>query len=138
MHLASAANASVTSLACVDAAARRFNHNPTLLRALIEIESSGTCPKRHPKNDDGTYDIGCMGINSRWLPQLHRKFSLTEQDLTDPCTNIHIGAWVLAKNIRTFGDHWRAVGAYNAKSETKRIKYAWKVFEKLAWLQRQS
>lgn len=100
------------------------------------MESSGKCPKRHPANKDGSYDIGCMGINSSWLPRLEKKFGITEQDLYDPCTNVNVGAWVLAKNKRTFGDHWRAIGAYNAISEPKRIDYAWKVNAKLAQLQR--
>ena len=68
-----------------------------------------------------------MGINSRWLPILKGRFGFVEKDLYDNCININVGAWVLAKNIKAFGDDWRAVGAYNAKSETKRIHYAWKV-----------
>lgn len=123
------------SAACIDVAAARFKHNPKILRALIAVESGGKCPKKHPINSNGSYDIGCMGINSSWLPILQAKFNLTEQDLYDPCTNINIGAWVLAKNVRSYGDHWRAVGAYNANSETKRVKYAWKVNAKLAQLQ---
>lgn len=120
---------------CVNSAAARFKHDPMLLRALIEVESSGKCPNKHPKNANDSYDIGCMGINSSWLPLLQKKFNISEQDLYVPCTNIHIGAWILAKNIRTYGDHWRAVGAYNATTEIKRVRYAWKVNAKLAQLQ---
>lgn len=139
LAVASTANAgSAARLACVEEAAKRFDHNPNLLRALIEVESSGKCQRVHPKNADGSYDIGCMGINTRWLPLLQKKFGLTEQDLYDPCTNINIGAWVLAKNIRGFGNNWRAVGAYNAKNENKRIEYVWKVNAKLYGLQRPS
>lgn len=90
--------------------------------------------RRHPTNANGSYDIGCMGINSSWLPLLQKKFGITERDLYNHCTNINVGAWVYAKNVRQYGDNWRAVGAYNANNENKRIAYAWKIQKKLAGL----
>ena len=118
---------------CFDDASTRFGlRNPKVLQALTAQESGGRCPQRHPANADGSYDIGCMGINSSWLPVLQTKFGITERDLYAPCTNIHVGAWIYAKNVRQFGDNWRAAGAYNAKSEHKRIDYAWKINAQLA------
>lgn len=117
---------------CFDEASARFGHaNPDVLRAFSEVESSGMCPKRHRVNSDGSYDIGCMGINSSWLPKLQKQFGITEQALYDPCINVHVGAWVYAKNIRQFGNNWRAIGAFNARSEHKRVAYAWKINSKL-------
>ena len=55
-----------------------------------------------------------MGINRSWLPVLHKKFGLTEADVWNPCTNVHIGAWILANSYRQHGKSWEAVGAYNA------------------------
>lgn len=117
---------------CVDEAAQRFGHDPKLLSALVQIESGGKCIAIHPvMNANKTYDIGCLGINSAWLPLLQKKFGFTESDLYEPCNNIHVGAWVLAKNIRLYGNTWRAVGAYNARTESKRMEYAWRVSTKL-------
>jgi hypothetical protein len=117
---------------CFEEASARFGHaNPNVLRALAQQESSGKCTRRHPVNQDGSYDIGCMGINSSWLPKLQKQFGITEQDLYDPCTNLHVGAWIHAKNVRQFGDNWRAIGAFNARSEPKRIAYAWKINSQL-------
>lgn len=117
---------------CFEEASARFGHaNPDVLRALADQESSGRCTQRHPVNADGSYDIGCMGINSSWLPKLQAQFGITERDLYDPCTNVHVGAWILAKNVRQYGDSWRAVGAYNARSEHKRVAYAWKINSRL-------
>ncbi len=112
-------------------AATRFGHSTALLHALIETESAGKCPRRHATNTNGSYDIGCMGINSSWLPRLHADFGITEVELYDTCTNINVGAWILARNVRAYGNHWRAVGAYNARSESKRIAYAWKINARL-------
>jgi soluble lytic murein transglycosylase-like protein len=117
---------------CFEEASARFGHaNPNVLRALAQQESSGKCTRRHPVNQDGSYDIGCMGINSSWLPKLQKQFGITEQDLYDPCTNVHVGAWIHAKNVRQFGDNWRAIGAFNARSEHKRVAYAWKINSQL-------
>lgn len=118
---------------CFADAGRRFGDlSPQLLKELAEQESSGRCRLRHPTNANGSYDIGCMGINSSWLPALRDRFGITEQDLYDPCTNVHVGAWVYARTVRQFGNNWRAVGAYNATSEYKRIRYAWKIYTRLA------
>lgn len=122
---------------CLDEAAKRFDHDPKIMRALLLVESSGNCNAVN-MNDNGSYDVGCMQINSGNFAMLSRRFGITEQDLKDPCTNINVGAWLYAKNKRQFGDTWRAIGAYNAKSEKKRIRYAWKVQTKLAQLRRPS
>jgi soluble lytic murein transglycosylase-like protein len=113
--------------ACIDAAAARFGVPSGVLHAIVQQETSGRCTARHPANRNGTYDIGCAGINSAWVPTLARQFGITEQVLRDPCTNIHVGAWILARNVRRHGNTWRAVGAYNTTTESKRREYAWKI-----------
>lgn len=126
--LCAAGQAGGAGTQCFEEASALFGHkNPKVLRAIAARESGGRCPPRHPANANGSYDIGCMGINSSWLSTLRSRFGITERDLYDPCTNIHVGAWIYAKNVRQFGDNWRAVGAYNAVSEHKRMDYAWKI-----------
>lgn len=115
------------SLGCVDEAAARFGVPAPVMQSIVELETSGRCHARHPTNRNGSYDIGCAGINSTWLPTLDRRFGITEQALRDPCTNIHVGAWILAHNFRQHGNTWRGVGAYNAASEPNCREYAWKV-----------
>jgi soluble lytic murein transglycosylase-like protein len=78
-------------------------------------------------NTTGSRDIGVMQINTGWLPAL-RRYGIDEGDLWDPCTNVHVGAWVMAGNIQRLGWNWDAIGAYNAKSPEKRRKYAWRVY----------
>ena len=127
------ADASPIPSQCFAQASERFRlTSPDVLRAIAQQESSGRCIARHPANADGSYDIGCMGINSSWLPTLQKKFGLSEKDLYAPCINVHVGAWIFAKNVRQYGDSWQALGAYNAKSEYKRIEYAWKIYKHLS------
>lgn len=114
-----------THAACFEEAAARYQVPVALLKAISTVESSGN-PRAINRNADGSYDIGHMQINSRWLPVLS-KHGISEADLWDACTNTHIGAWVLAGNIHRLGYTWEAIGAYNAASRDKRIRYAHKV-----------
>lgn len=111
--------------ACFDSAAARYGVPAELLRAISRVESSGQ-PAAIGRNQDGSRDFGHMQINSRWLPVLQR-YGIDEAALLDPCTNTQVGAWILARNIRNLGYNWRAVGAYNAASDDRRLAYARKV-----------
>jgi soluble lytic murein transglycosylase-like protein len=105
--------------------------NPYLLYA-IAVQESGLNPhaKGRP-NANGSVDIGLMQINSAWLPVLKSRFGITLAHLYDPCVNLDVGAWILYENFRTLGHTWRAVGAYNAKSEHKRLDYVLRVYRKI-------
>jgi soluble lytic murein transglycosylase-like protein len=123
-------------LACVDAracwedAAARYGVNPYVLYAIAKTESNLNPSAINRSNANGTYDIGLMQINSGWLPTL-RKHGIDEAQLWDACTNIQVGAWVLAQNMRRMGNSWEAVGAYNARDAQLRIKYALKVYRNM-------
>lgn len=114
---------------CIQEASHRYSVDANLLKAIGAVES-GFNPGAIGKNTNGTEDLGIMQINSSWLPRLS-KFGITRDKLlNEPCTNIHVGAWILADNIRRLGPTWNAVGAYNAVTVSKREKYVHKVWEK--------
>merc|ERR1711862_384254 len=94
-------------------AGTRYQVDPWLLYAIAEQESSLNPLAVNHNNRDKSRDVGIMQINSFWFPKLE-KYGLSEQRLFDPCTNIHVGAWILSQSIQVFGNNWRAVGAYNA------------------------
>lgn len=120
---------SAPALACWEEAGARYNVNPYLLYAIAKTES-GLNPSAVNRNRNGSYDIGMMQINSLWFPEL-RKYGLDEKQLYDPCTSIHVGAWILAQNMRRLGNSWEAVGAYNAGKPDLRLKYALKVYRNI-------
>ena len=108
---------------CWNDAAARYQVSPVLLYAIAKHESALNPDAVSAANPDGSYDIGLMQINSKWLPTL-AQFGIAERHLHDGCTSVHVGAWMLAQNFRRLGFTWRAVGAYNAKNEQKRSRYA--------------
>ena len=131
---------SLASSACWDEAGERYGVSPHLLYAMARVESSlnPAAVNNSHRKDTGSYDIGLMQINSSHLPRLARH-GINEADLYDPCTNIHVGAWLLADEFSRYGVSWEGVGAYNAACtqlrgkdcRTARTKYAWLVYRHL-------
>lgn len=122
---------------CWQLAANRYHIDPLLLYAIAKVESNLN-PAAHNINRDGSRDIGLMQINSRHLPTLAR-YGITEQHLlSQPCTSVIVGAWILAGFIRKTGYGWQAVGAYNAGTSpehtSRRSHYAlavWRYYGEL-------
>lgn len=98
---------------CWQDAATRYDFPQTLLVAIATVESSGNPHALNVNHNSGTVDAGLMQINSQHMPELARH-GISERELFEPCTSIHVGAWILARAIKHFGPTWEAVGAYNA------------------------
>jgi soluble lytic murein transglycosylase-like protein len=119
----------VAAQSCFEQASERHGIAPEVLRAIAQQESAMNSQAIH-HNQDGSVDMGLMQINSRWLPSLSRH-GIERHMLWDPCTNVDVGAWILAANFRRYGVNWNGLGAYNAGAPQLRIRYAQKIVARL-------
>lgn len=111
--------------ACYEEAAEQHDVPVDLLKAIAKVESGGN-PNAVSRNKDGSANIGLMQISTRWLPTL-AKFGITRDKLKDACTNVRVGAWILASYIAKHGSIWTAVEAYHAGYPKKSSLYSRKV-----------
>ena len=119
-----------TALAdCIDDAALYQGIDSSLLRAIAYQESHLNADAIN-RNTDGSEDLGVMQVNSRELPGL-RQYGITRDSLFDGCVNVFVGAWILRRKIDRFGPTWKAVGAYNATSPDKQLRYAGQIYSQL-------
>lgn len=93
------------------------------LKAIAWQESKFKSDAFNDKNATPSEDIGVMQINSWWLDRHLKPYNITKEKLYEPCLNIHVGAWVLANELKNRDDFWEAVGYYNAKTKWKRERY---------------
>jgi len=102
--LAVLATAPTWARACWEEAAQRYGISADLLYAIARVESNlnPQAVNRSHLRRTGSYDIGLMQINSGHLSALSRH-GVKEADLFDPCTNIRVGAWLLADSFSRRG-----------------------------------
>ncbi|SFJ68135.1 Transglycosylase SLT domain-containing protein [Caulobacter sp. UNC279MFTsu5.1] len=101
------------------AAARDYDIDPDLLRAVMHVESRGDAAAVSPKGARGLMQI---------MPATARRFGVREPlvELSDPMVNIRTGAAYLKTLQRRFGNNLELVlAAYNA-GEGAVIKYGLK------------
>lgn len=104
--------------ACFQQAGVYHGIDPSWLKAIAKVESGFNPRAVGARNKNGTFDVGMMQINSGWFSTLD-KFGIKPGHLTNACTNIFVGAWILSKNVRMYGKTWQAIGAYNTGNPSK-------------------
>ncbi len=124
---------------CFNEAGLRYHVDPLLLRAMTKVESNDNPEainyNRNKKGQITSHDDGLMQINSIHIPGLLAMGVLRSEKelLTNPCLNVQVGAWILARHLQVCGVTWECLGSYNAgfatDNKTRRMIYARKVYD---------
>ncbi|AHG19490.2 pilus assembly protein [Chania multitudinisentens RB-25] len=124
---------------CFEAAGAKYRIDPLLLKAMAQqesgLEASAINLNRDRKSGKVTStDYGVMQINSRHLPGLKKQGVIRDAQelLKKPCLNVQVGAWILARHLKTCDVSWHCLGSYNAgfaeKNAAIREAYANQVY----------
>lgn len=124
---------------CFNEAGEKYKIDPALLKS-IAMQESGLNAKAINKNKRNgkvvSIDYGVMQINSTHIPGLIKLGVIKSHEdlLNNPCLNVQVGAWVLAKHLRKCGVNWECLGSYNGgfseKNKQIRLNYAKRIYSK--------
>lgn len=111
---------------CWNEAGARYRISAAVLQSIGQHES-GLRATAMNRNQNGTVDVGVMQINSVHFTEL-QSYGIAPNALWDPCTNVMVGAFLLARSIQKYGNTWEAVGAYHSRTPGLKERYAVKVY----------
>lgn len=111
-------------LDCINQAAVAYHVPASVIVSVIQAENGRNGDAI--KNKNGTYDLGLMQINTKWLATLKSK-GITREDIQyDPCTNVQVGTWILAQGVaRSSG--WQGVGNFHSTTPKYNKMYREKI-----------
>ena len=121
------------SLQCINQAAYEQHIPAKLIISVLNVERGkiGTATR----NKNGSVDLGPMQVNSRWWPELYQ-YNITPHDVQyNPCINLRVGAWILARSIASGQNLLEGVGNYNSHTPFYNHSYTQKIREKYTVLQ---
>ena len=115
--------------ACILAASQIQNIHPMNIITIMKVE--GGKVGEYSKNKNGSVDLGPMQINNKvWVPVVAEEYFKGNEDtaytrlLNDGCFNVHVGAWILRKNIdRSNGDVLEGIGRYHSSTQKHKKRY---------------
>ena len=114
--------------ACLMLAAQTYSVPPAVLVGIYQVEGGKPGQAVGP-NKNGSYDLGPMQINTLWVPELAKKWGVSNNTAlkwvkNDPCTNMGVAAWILRNHMNETGKLSQAIAHYH--SRTPRFGYAYK------------
>lgn len=118
--------------ACLMLASQTYDVPPALLVGIYKAEGGKVGQEVH--NENGSYDLGPMQINTVWMPELAEKWGISEVKAReivrdDPCTNVGVAAWILRNHINETQDLAQALQHYHSKTPRYGTKYKARVLD---------
>lgn len=117
--------------ACLLLAAQTYALPPVALMGIYQVEGGQVGQEVGP-NENGSYDLGPMQINTLWLPELADAWGVNESTARtwlrdDPCTNAGVSAWILSNHYQETRDLSKAISYYHSRTPRFGNKYQRKV-----------
>jgi soluble lytic murein transglycosylase-like protein len=106
---------------CVLRAAQHHGVNPSVLRAILQVESNLN-PRAVGRNADGSVDLGIGQINSRHFAMLARH-GIRPAHLMDGCVGAYVAAWHLSTLIAAHGNTWNTIARYHSATPSLNHRY---------------
>jgi soluble lytic murein transglycosylase-like protein len=122
--------ASKVLAACLMLASQTYSVPPAVLVGIYKAE--GGAVGQEVRNDNGSYDLGPMQINTVWLPELAGKWGVQENTARkwvrdDACTNVGVAAWILKSHLDETGSLSKAIAHYHSRTPLHGNRYKGKV-----------
>lgn len=110
-------------LTCSLSAAQRQGVPPHALLAVATLE--GGRPGQWSPNRNGSYDVGSMQFNTRYLRVLERRHGITAADVAaEGCYPFELAAWRLRQHLdNDSGDFWTRIANYHSRTPAHNAKY---------------
>ena len=117
--------------ACIFLAAQTYSIPPAVLLGIYQVEAGKVGQEVGP-NNNGSYDLGPMQINTVWLPDLASQWGVSTQTARrwvrdDPCTNVGVSAWILRTHLDETKDLSRAIAHYHSRTPNIGNGYKYRV-----------
>ena len=121
--------------ACLFLAAQTYSVPPAVLLGIYQVEA-GQVGQAVGPNDNGSYDLGPMQINTIWLPELAEYWGISVDTARqwvrdDPCTNMGVAAWILRNHMDETGNLSQAIAHYHSRTPRYGSRYQGKVLSSM-------
>lgn len=108
---------------CSIAAAVEYQVPANIMLAVADME--GGRAGQWVRNDNGTFDVGPMQLNTRYLAHLEERYGITPAQASAPgCGPFRLAAWRLRRHLsRDKGDIWTRAANYHSTTPRHNHKY---------------
>lgn len=116
--------------ACLMLASQTYSVPSAVLVGIYKAE--GGQVGQEVENTNGSYDLGPMQINTIWLPNLAKRWGVSEKTAhkwvrDDACTNVGVAAWILKGHIDETQSLSQAIAHYHSRTPHHGTRYKTKV-----------
>lgn len=117
--------------ACLMLASQAYDVPPAVMVGIMHVEG-GKVGQQVGPNINGTFDLGPMQVNTRWLPTLASAWKVDKKTALrlvrdDGCVNVRVAAWILRQKIDEAGSLYKGIAYYHSATPGIGTRYAAKV-----------